>query len=95
MVVENTVDLTLILMSALSVLFPQVRSTAAYGLASGLLFLIWFVALIRRERRRGLLNKTLPELYAEARNGRRLRPPPLEMAAMVAVTLSAGVRLFS
>jgi hypothetical protein len=88
-------NIAVIVFSAMLVLYPPVRHFGAFMIPFGLLMPIHFVFLIRRERAAGRANLSIGELYAQAKAGRRLRPPPLEIAATIALLLAVATLMGS
>ncbi len=77
-----------ILASAPFILFPSVRSLSYAKLAIGFVVLAMFAINVRRGMRNGELQRTLPEIYGQARAGRRVAGPMLQTAAVVAARLA-------
>ncbi len=74
-----------IALSAPLILFPELRLLPGAKLAVSLLFFVYFLATIRREWKSRALNLTLPEIYAQAKGGRRFTPLAIQTAACAAV----------
>ena len=70
------------------ILFPAARSLPYPRIALGVFVVAVFVAVARRGMSSGDLTRTMPEIYAQARAGRRLAGPALETAAVVAICLA-------
>ena len=70
------------------ILFPAVRSLPYPRIALGVFVVVVFATVARRGMSSGDLTRTLPEIHAQAKAGRRLAGPALETAAVVAVCLA-------
>ena len=70
------------------ILFPAARSLPHARQVIDVLVLGVFVAMVRRGLRSGELTRTMPEIYAQARAGRRFAGRALETAAIVALGLA-------
>ena len=72
-----------ILISGAIIAAPTLRTLSASKLAIFLMTVGMVVVLVRRESSRRTLGLTIPQIYAQAKLGRKFAPPAIELAATV------------
>jgi len=72
-----------ILISGAIIAAPTLRTLSASKLAIFLMTVGMVVVLVRRESKRRTLGLTIPQIYAQAKLGRKFAPPAIELAATV------------
>ena len=72
-----------ILISGAIIAVPTLRTLSASKLAIFLMTVGMVVVLVRRESSRRTLGLTIPQIYAQAKLGRKFAPPAIELAATV------------
>ncbi len=72
-----------ILVSGTIIAIPTLRSLSASKLAIFLMTVGMVAVLVRRESKRRTLGLTIPQIYAQAKLGRKFAPPAIELAATV------------
>lgn len=77
-----------ILISAVLILFPSTRALPFAKLVVGILLGGLLIIFMRRENKRKTLKMTIPEVFNEARKGRKFSPPVIDTAATVATVLA-------
>lgn len=82
-----------ILVSAALVAFPGFRVLSASKVAVFAMTLGMVVVFVRRESKRRTLGLTLPQIYAQAKQGRKFAPSVVELAATLVWCWAAMVTL--
>ena len=77
-----------IAVSAPFILFPAVRMLPYAKLGIGVVVTAMFVVSVRRGMRNGELTRTMPQIYEQAKAGRRVAGLALETAAVTATCLA-------
>lgn len=72
-----------VLVSGTIIAIPTLRTLSASKLAIFLMTVGMVVVLVRRESKRRTLGLTIPQIYAQAKLGRKFAPPAIELAATV------------
>ncbi len=70
------------------ILLPAARSLPCAKLVTGLVDVVLFIAIVVPGMRNGELKRTLPQVYRDARGGRRVAGQMLQTAAIVAASLA-------
>src|SRR5438046_2058121 len=73
-----------ILISGAIVAVPTLRTFSASKLAIFLMTVGMVLVLVRQESKRRTLGLTIPQIYSQAKLGRKFAPPAIELAATVA-----------